>query len=175
MGWLLLTISLLVLFFGLVVFSGAPYVPSRKKDVQQAFSRLYPLGPDDLLVDIGSGDGLVLRAAAKIGARAVGYEINPILVFVSRLLARKYRGIDVILADFWLSKLPTDVTVVYIFSVTRDMKKIINKLQNETNRLGRPIHVISYGSKFDVVKAIKSLGAYNLYRLEPLQSAEAQV
>jgi hypothetical protein len=63
-------VSLLAIFFGLVVFIGAPYVPSQRKYVRRAFEHL-GLGAKDVLVDIGSGDGVVLRIAASYGAKAV--------------------------------------------------------------------------------------------------------
>lgn len=168
MDWLLLLIGIIVLFFGFVVFRGSPYVPSRKKYIRQAFKKLYPLTSADLLVDIGSGDGIVLREAAKTGALAVGYEINPILVLISRLLSRKHNRITIHLANFWTSSLPNETTVVYVFSVTRDMRKIIEKLQVETNWLAHPLNIISFGSEFQDIKLVKKLGPYHLYILYPL-------
>ena len=175
MSWLAIAATIILLLFSFVVFRGSPYVPSRKLYIRQALRKLYPLSPNDLLVDIGGGDGVVLREAAKLGASAVGYEINPILVVISRLLSRRYPRVNVIFADFWFSRLPNKTTVVYVFSATRDMKKIFDKLQNETNRLGHPISIISYGSEFDDAEIIKDVGAYHLYKLAPLQSTKAQV
>jgi hypothetical protein len=175
MNWLVLSAVLIILLFGFVVFRGSPYVPSQKKYVRQAFHELYNLGPNDLLVDIGSGDGVVLREAAKTGAGAVGYEINPILVGISRVLCRKNKKISIFFADFWLSKIPKNTTVIYVFSATRDMKKLMEKFQNEADRIGNPINVISYGSEFDSVEAIKNVGAYHLYLIRPLQPDKAQV
>ncbi len=46
---------------------------------------LADVGPDDLVLDLGSGDGRVVIAAARDhGARAVGVEIDPALVHRSR-------------------------------------------------------------------------------------------
>lgn len=42
---------------------------------------------DDLVMDLGSGDGRNIIAAAKRGARAVGVEFNPDMVALSRELA----------------------------------------------------------------------------------------
>jgi SAM-dependent methyltransferase len=42
------------------------------------------LTPADFLVDLGSGDGVIVIAAAKRGARALGIEYNPDLVELSR-------------------------------------------------------------------------------------------
>jgi len=167
MNWVVVLIGIIILVFGFVVFIGSPYVPSQKKYIRQVFRELLPIGGEDLLVDIGSGDGIVLREAARLGARAVGFEINPILVLISRLLSLNDKKITVKFADFWMSKLPSATTVVYVFSVTRDMKKILSKLQAETNRLGRPLNIISYGSKFDGLKIYKIIGAYHLYILSP--------
>ncbi|HZJ34438.1 MAG TPA: hypothetical protein VFD55_00260 [Candidatus Angelobacter sp.] len=175
MIWLWIVI-IIVLFFGLVVFRGAPYVPSRGVYIRQALSELYPLTDKDVLVDIGSGDGIVLREAAKIGARAVGYEINPLLVFISRFLSRKYSSrVSIHFADFWITHLPNDTTVIYIFSVTRDMNKTIKWVQKETDRLGRQINVISYAIELGDKKAVKNVEAYHLYKFYPLQLDKAQV
>src|SRR5690606_4006505 len=99
------------------VFFGAPYLPSHHNETKQAFEELYPLSKSDVLVDIGSGDGIILRLAAERGARAVGYELNPALVVLSRFLSRKYQGVKVVTANFWFSHLPKDATVVYAFFV----------------------------------------------------------
>jgi len=40
--------------------------------------------PEDYVVDLGSGDGRMVIAAAKLGARALGVEYNPDLVAVAR-------------------------------------------------------------------------------------------
>lgn len=175
MIWLWLVLAILAIFFGLVTFRGAPYVPSKKIYINQALRELYPLTTKDVLIDIGSGDGVVLREASGIGARAVGYEINPILVFISRFLSRKDSRVSVRLVDFWLTHLPDDATVIYVFSVKRDMKKIIKWAQSETNRLNRPLYLISFAFELDDMKSIKNVGAYHLYRFHSLQSHEAQV
>ena len=44
---------------------------------------------DDFVIDLGSGDGRIVIAAARRGARALGVEFNPDLVELSRRDARK--------------------------------------------------------------------------------------
>lgn len=46
------------------------------------------VGPDDIVYDLGSGDGRTVIAAAKRGAQAVGVEYNPDLVAFSETKAR---------------------------------------------------------------------------------------
>jgi hypothetical protein len=47
------------------------------------------LTPNDYVIDLGSGDGRIVIAAAKRGARALGVEYNPDMVALSRENARK--------------------------------------------------------------------------------------
>ncbi len=79
---------------------GTPFEPQLNqpgKDVQwvptppalvDAMLSLAKLGPDDLLVDLGSGDGVLVIAAAQRGARGRGIEYDPKLVEYSRARAR---------------------------------------------------------------------------------------
>ena len=172
MMWLFWTFAAIVILFGFVVFRGAPYVPSHKREVIRAFDELYPLAARDVVVDVGSGDGIILRLAHARGARAIGYELNPALVVISRFLSRHEKGVEVYLSDFWFTPLPSETTVVYGFMVTRDIHKMAAKMQNEASRLGRPLYFISYGSIIKNREAIKQLGAHHLYRFDPLQEAK---
>lgn len=175
MEWLFWLAAGVVLLFGFVVLRGAPYVPSHRRDAQQALGELYQLSANDVLVDVGSGDGIILRLAAARGARTVGYELNPALVAISRLLSRGNPRVRVRLKDFWLASLPADTTVVYGFIVTRDAKKMAKKMQAEADRLGRTLHFISYGSELKGEEKLRELGAHHLYRFKPktLQRHEA--
>lgn len=172
--WLVWLAGIIILLFGFVVFRGAPYVPSHRRDVERAFRDLYPIGSEDVVIDAGSGDGIILRLAVAHGAkRAVGYELNPLLVGVSRLLAGGNAAMQTYLADFWLTKLPDDVTLVYGFLVSRDAQKMTTHLQREADRLNRPIYFMCYGSPLPEREAVQTLGAHHLYLFNPLQSAQA--
>ncbi|XP_066216888.1 ATP synthase subunit C lysine N-methyltransferase isoform X2 [Saccopteryx leptura] len=62
-----------------------PFVPATTKQIENVVKTLRSRsGP---LVDIGSGDGRIVIAAAKAGFTAVGYELNPWLVWYSRYRA----------------------------------------------------------------------------------------
>ncbi len=62
---------------------GLPWIPTREARIRRAL-QLAELRPDDLLYDLGSGDGRVLRmAAGEFGARAVGIEVGPMQCLVS--------------------------------------------------------------------------------------------
>jgi len=85
-----------------------PYLPSTEVAVDEML-RLAGTGPDDLVVDLGSGDGRVVIAAARdYGARGLGIEIDPKLVSEREANARQagvagrvaFRQGDVLLADY---------------------------------------------------------------------------
>ncbi len=165
---ILFTIFIILVFvFGFVVFRGAPYVPSMKKYAAQALDELYPVSKNDVFVDVGSGDGIVLRLAAARGARAVGYELNPILVLISKVLSRGNPLVETKLADFWLTHLPLETTVVYAFSVGRDMKKLAKKMQQTATAGKHPVWLITYGHKVPSLKPSKSTNSHYLYLFEP--------
>ncbi|XP_062942504.1 ATP synthase subunit C lysine N-methyltransferase isoform X2 [Cynocephalus volans] len=62
-----------------------PFVPATTRQVENVVQMLRCRRGS--LVDIGSGDGRIVIAAAKEGFTAVGYELNPWLVWYSRYRA----------------------------------------------------------------------------------------
>lgn len=165
---------LVVVAVGFVAFTGAPYVPSKVRDVRRAFRDLYKLSSKDVLVDLGSGDGVVLREASKLGARAVGYEIHPVLVWLSRWLSRSDPRVTVRQSNFWRDRLPDDVTVVYLFGDGRDIAKMVAYVQCEVDRIGREVSLVSYAFATSE-EPVKTVGAHHLYRLKPLQDTSGSL
>lgn len=172
MTFVLIIVGILFIFFGLVVLFGAPYVPSQKKYAIQAFEH-FGIKKTDTLVDLGSGDGVILRIASRFGAKAVGYEINPILVFISKFLSVGDERVSVRLQSFWSVMLPDDVTIVYAFAVSRDGRKLTKLLQREANRLQRPLKLLCLGSPLKGIKIDETAEPYHLYVFHPLQVKNA--
>ncbi len=158
--------GLLFLCFGLIVLRGAPYVPTHTRQLEKLFNDLYSLSEKDTLVDLGSGDGIVLMMAAKKGAAAIGYELNPLLVWWSRVRLRRYPRTKVLITDYLLkSKLPAEATVVYAFSTSHSIKSIERKLIGWSQN--RSFHFISYGFLIPDRKVLRSKGPMNVYYFEP--------
>jgi ribosomal protein L11 methylase PrmA len=65
-----------------------PFVPSPQVVVDKMVE-LAGVKKGDVVYDLGSGDGRIVIAAAKKGARAVGFEIDPELVGESRANIKK--------------------------------------------------------------------------------------
>jgi len=155
---------LLFASFMLVVFRGAPYVPTRGRDLDDLF-KLYRFKKSDLLIDLGSGDGRILLAAASRGIRSLGYELNPLLVWLSQRRLARFSGLATVkLADFWLAKLPDETAVVFVFLADPFMKKLDAKLQHEATRLGHDIILVSYGPKIPGKTPEKTQGGFLSYR-----------
>lgn len=165
MGWILLIV---VLVFGITALTGAPYVPSRRHDVERAFSELYEVSGSDTMVDLGSGGGGVLRAARAKGATVFGVELNPFLVVCARIRSWRDEKITVVCRDMYRIDFPRDTTVVYVFGDSRDMKRMTKKISQQAKKLERPLKLISYGFEVPGYMAIKKVGAHWLYVVNPV-------
>lgn len=53
-----------------------PYVPTPEEVVAEML-KLANVTKDDVVIDLGCGDGRIVIAAAKLGARGIGVDINP--------------------------------------------------------------------------------------------------
>src|SRR5688572_22731325 len=82
--------------------------------------------PADLVVDLGSGDGRMVIAAAKRGARARGVEFNPEMVRLSQQRARA-AGVGeratFIEGDMFEADI-SDATVMAVFLLTENMRRL---------------------------------------------------
>ena len=68
------------------------FAPTRQA-VADAMLKLARVRPEDVVYDLGSGDGrIVILAAQKYGARGVGIELDPRLVEISRQVAPRGRS-----------------------------------------------------------------------------------
>ena len=141
MLWVLtLIIALVAIAFAIPGISAAPYVPILGRDVNKLLD-LSELKSGDTVVDLGSGDGYLLRAAAKRGVKCIGYEINPAMVIISKILCYRYRSLITIhLANFWDTKLP-NANAIYVFLMPKAMDRLDHKLATE---LKTKTTVVSY-------------------------------
>jgi predicted RNA methylase len=160
----------MIIGVGFVAFTGAPNVPSKRRDIERAFTELYALSSKDVLVDIGSGDGVVLRVASSRSAHAIGYELHPLLVWVSKFLSRNDDHVMIVLANFWKVEIPANTTVVYTFGDARDIQKMYDKVAREATRIEHSLKFISYGFEVPGHSPEKTVGAHHLYTVQPLQS-----
>lgn len=110
---LLLAISIISV---LPVTRGAMFHPSARIRVK-AFLDHVPMTGEELLVDIGCGDGRVLREARRrYGVKALGIEVNPLIYLLARLRNMGIKGVRVQRRNFWKMNLSNaDVVFCYLF------------------------------------------------------------
>jgi 16S rRNA A1518/A1519 N6-dimethyltransferase RsmA/KsgA/DIM1 with predicted DNA glycosylase/AP lyase activity len=137
---LYIVVSIIILFFGIGAWRGAPYLPILDKQGESLLD-FSEIKKGQRLIDLGSGDGKLLKLAAKRGVSSVGYEINPLLYVVSKIYTYKYRHLITIhLADFWFVDLP-ETDLIAVFLIDRYMERLDNKLSKQ---LTSPTKLVSY-------------------------------
>ncbi len=109
------------------------FVPTRQAIVE-AMLRLAHVGREDVVYDLGSGDGrIVIIAAEKYGARGVGIELVPRLVEMSRELARQGEVADrvtFIEGDLFTADISA-ATVVTLYLSPSINRQLLPKLKHD--------------------------------------------
>jgi len=110
-----------------------PFVPTPPA-VVTAMLKIARVGPNDVVYDLGSGDGRIVIAAAKqFGARGVGIERNPALVKEAQEAAER-AGVAARVrfneGDFFKADLRA-ATVVTLYLLPTVNLKIRDKLRSE--------------------------------------------
>lgn len=113
--------------------SGGPYVPTPQR-VVDAMLDMAGVTDRDYVIDLGSGDGrIVIAAAQKYGARGKGYDIDDELVGRSNAAARKlklerrvrFEQRDVLQADI------REATVITLYLLPEMMRVLRARLLRE--------------------------------------------
>lgn len=150
----------LILAYGLVIFFGAPYLPTRRSDRKLALDML-DLKEGQLLVDLGAGDGSVLVEAGERGLLAIGYEINPFLVLIARFRTLRFgRRVSVKWANFWRADI-SQADGVFVFLLDRFMGRLDDKIKAEAKP---QLKLVSHAFKIPGRRPAKKIGAMLLYK-----------
>ncbi len=134
-SWMAATVAAIALA------SAAAQQPARTPDVHftptrhniaDAMLRLAKVSADDVVYDLGSGDGrLPIIAAQKYGARGVGIELDPRLVALSISIAKEAevtQRVSFIVGDLFQADLTT-ATVVTMYLSPSIMRALEPKLR----------------------------------------------
>jgi hypothetical protein len=156
--WLIAVV--MVLTFGAVILIGAPYVPTMTAQRRDALE-LLNLKKGQLLVDLGSGDGSLLVEAGKRDLYAIGYEINPFLVLISRARTLRFgRRVKTKWRNFWQADI-SQADGVFVFLLDRFMKRLDAKMAAEA-KLGTKL--VSHAFKIPGRRPSAKKGALILYK-----------
>ncbi|MGB9980477.1 SAM-dependent methyltransferase [Methanobacterium sp.] len=154
---MLLVIALIGIFLIWIFWSsiiGAGFQPTSRKLVKQMLD-MAEVGPDDIVYDLGSGDGrIVINAVKKYNAKAVGLEADPSRVFWSRLVIT-LSGIGnrakIIWGNFFNQDI-SEATVVTLFLSDTANQKLKSKFIKE---LKPGTKIVSYVWKFKGWQPVK--------------------
>jgi predicted RNA methylase len=117
------------------------FVPSRHA-VADGMLKLANVGKDDVVYDLGSGDGRIpILAAQKYGARAVGVELDPKLVAIARQIAQESGVSDRVTfveGDLFEADI-SKATVVTLYLSTLVNERLEPKLRRELRRGARVV------------------------------------
>lgn len=154
--WVFFGVALL---FGLVLLRGAPYLPTMKRQTEKAIE-LFDLPQGATILELGSGDGRVARLFARAGYRVVGYELNPILWFISLVWTWRYRdSVKIHLGDYWRASWPK-ADGIYVFLLDRFMQKLDDKIEFDSPS---NIRLVSYAFKIPGKRPKKEKYGFYVY------------
>ncbi|XP_078415114.1 adenine nucleotide translocase lysine N-methyltransferase isoform X1 [Cetorhinus maximus] len=115
-----------------------PYIPASRKQVQNVMTLLE--GRSGKAVDLGSGDGRIVLEASKRGFHpAVGYELNPWLIRLSKFYAWRagcHGQVSYMKQDLWKVDL-SDCSNVTVF-----LAPSVILPQEERSSMSRPLRIL---------------------------------
>ena len=169
----------------LLAMSGAPFAfapdaesqpPARSPDIYFAptwepivyeMLELAGVTADDVVYDLGSGDGrIVVLAAQKYGARGVGIELDPKLVEVSREVARQAEVADrvtFIEGDLFAADISAATVVTLYLSpgVNRDLEqKLRRELRPGTRIVSHQFPIGAWTPEKKVRSAVRAVDLF---------------
>ena len=166
MTWFGIVIIVVALVFGVSLIFGAPFVPSRKRDIRMVLGKLYKNNcTEGTFIDMGSGSGTVLDVANSLGFNTiVGYEINPIFALMSKIRFISNSKVCTYCCNGLTAQWPSDTSTVYIFGIDRVMKPLLDKAREHASLNSEQITVISYGFRAHGIEPTQKIGPYLIYR-----------
>jgi cyclopropane fatty-acyl-phospholipid synthase-like methyltransferase len=142
---------------------GAIYDPSTQEETL-IMAELAAVAVGEKAADLGSGDGRVVIALARRGAETHGFEVNPVLVMVSRRNIRR-AGLEGKAFIHWRSFWRADLSgfdVITVFQVSFVMGRLETKVQRE---LAPGARIVSHYWRFPTLTVEAARGDIYRYRV----------
>ncbi|OGO18376.1 MAG: hypothetical protein A2Z14_15515 [Chloroflexi bacterium RBG_16_48_8] len=157
-----------MLWIFIPVLSGLPWVPTHLKRIRKALE-LSALRPDEILYDLGAGDGRVLvQAARQYGARAVGIELSPthcVLAWLRVLLSSVFNRVSIRWGNFYKMNLG-EADVVFAYLTPAHAMRLRPQLESQL-RTGSRVVTISANIEGWEPSAFDSGDLIFLYHMPP--------
>jgi hypothetical protein len=143
LGLSLLVFILALLWILLPALYGLPPVPTKPERIRKAL-KLANLQPDEVLYDLGAGDGRVLLIAAReFDAKAVGIEVGPIqcaLIWLRAVASGLGDKIQIQMKSFLKADL-SKADVVFVYATSREVLKLAPHLEAQLKRGARVVSI----------------------------------
>ena len=124
-------------------FYGLPSVPTKPDRIRKAL-KLVNLQPDEILYDLGAGDGRVLLIAAReFGAQAVGIEVGPIqyaLIWLRAVASGFGDKIQIQWKNFLKADLSTG-DVVFVYATSKEVRRLASYLEKQMKPGSRVVSI----------------------------------
>lgn len=163
-----LLLSLFAFFLSFSFIFGPPYLPTPMHAIKEMLI-LAKVGRRDIVFDLGSGDGIVLIEAARMGATAKGFEINPFLVLITKVRAH-IKGlsnqISVYAKPYQKADL-SNATVIFCYNMPKFMPALNKKINREAKKSAK---IISYKFPIKNLRLISKTKS-GIYLYSPKKSA----
>jgi len=139
-----IVLFILILLWILVpALYGLPPVPTRPERIRKAL-KLANLQANEVLYDLGAGDGRVLLMAAReFGAKAVGIEVGPIQcawIWLRAIASGLGDQIQVRWANFYKADL-RDADIVFVYATSKEVLKLAPHLEQQLKRGARLVSI----------------------------------
>ena len=142
-GLSILLFILTLLWMLVPALYGLPPVPTKPERIRKAL-KLANLQPNEVLYDLGAGDGRVLlQAVGEFDARAVGIEVGPIqcvLIWLRILFSGFVNRIQIRWANFYKADL-SDADVVFIYATSKEVGKLAPHLEQQMKKGSRLVSI----------------------------------
>jgi predicted RNA methylase len=140
----------------------APWWRTSKK-IARIMCKMAGIKKNELIIDLGSGDGTALITASKeFGAKGIGIEIDPTRIFTSNLLLKFYgqqNNVKFVRGNFFDQDL-RKADVIFVYLVPKTLEKLIPKFKKE---LKKETRIICY--KYEMDLKLKEYDKKNEIRL----------
>jgi len=118
--------------------------------------------PGTRVMDLGSGDGKILMCAAKFGAHVTGYELNPLLVWISRRRLKACGTRAIVHRKNLFEADVSSADIIFVFGITGIMEKLSKKLLREASPGTR---IISFAFRLPGLEEVERKNIAFIYRL----------
>jgi precorrin-6B methylase 2 len=150
-GLSLLLFVLILLWILVPALYGLPPVPTKPERIRKAL-KLVNLQRNEVLYDLGAGDGRVLLIAAReFGAEAVGVEVGPIqcaLIWLRAVASGFSNQIKVRWGNFYKADLH-DADVVFFYATSKEVTKLAPHLEKQLKKGTRLVSISADFSEWE--------------------------